>query len=108
ADEVEVDELVPGFERGILGGGSPDRARVVDEDVEGAELCQHLVEGRGQCCALADVAGERVRGDALLAEMLDRVLELVLLARRERGRRPHLAPRLGDLPLNAARAAGKQ
>ena len=44
--------------------------------------------------------------DALLREMLDRVIEFVLLARRERELRAHFAQRLGDLQAEAARAAG--
>ena len=59
AGEVHVHELVPGFERMILGRRAPGGAGVVHQDVDLAESLQHCSGDRRDGFALADVADIR-------------------------------------------------
>jgi hypothetical protein len=54
------------------------------------------------------VAGDREALDAETLEMLDRLFELVALARGERHARAHLPERLGHLQPEAERPAGDE
>ena len=46
AGEVDLQDLLPAFERGVDGGIAVDGAGVVDEDIDAAEVCVHGGEER--------------------------------------------------------------
>jgi len=70
AVRFEVQQLVPGLERMLLGGRAPGGAGVVDENVHLAEFLQDLVGDGCDGLALSHVAHEGGSNNALLLQLL--------------------------------------
>lgn len=69
--QVDVQDLAPGFQGGVLDGRRPGRdARVSDDDVEPPELGHSALQGVGQGVCVADV---HLRGHDAPVERLDRL-----------------------------------
>src|SRR5262249_14974483 len=83
AGQVDVDHLLPAFERVILSRRAPGGARVVDEDVDAAELFARAANDLLDVLGLANVAGHGERPPAEGADPGGRLLATLDLARAE-------------------------
>jgi hypothetical protein len=113
ADEIRAvnvgsDHLVPRLKGHVLEGRTPGGAGVVDEDVDVLELLQNLLDSGLDLVVLRDVAADSHGADAELVEVLERQLEPLFAAGRNRDCGASLTERLGDLQPKAAATARDQ
>ena len=83
------------------GARAPDRAGVVDEHVDAAELAARAVDDRLDLGRVADVAAEAERADAERAQLLGGLLAAVDVARAEDEVGARLGEAFGHLPADA-------
>src|SRR5882672_5077732 len=106
AGDIEVNDLVPSFERILFGRSSPRRTGIVDQDIDPAELRHDPLDDSVRGIGAAEISGERMRRYSKPREMGDGIVEFRFLACDEGDGGAIFAQRFGCLEPETARTAG--
>src|SRR5581483_10591898 len=104
--EVGFDHLVPVLQLHVLNRRAPRGARVVDQNVDAAELRDYIVRKLLHVGGIFYVATEGERLDPELLKLSGSLLASLFFPRAEHDVRAHFSETLGHLPSQANRAAG--
>ena len=106
--EIQIDDLVPRFQRVVYRRGTPGRAGVVDENVDRPECGDNAFDHRRNGSEVRHVADHRQRLDPQGLQVFCRFLQFLRLTRRDGHLGAQFAHRFRHLQAQTARPAGHQ
>ena len=95
--EVRVHDLVPLLKRHFFDRGSPRNARIINKDVDAAEILQSRCHHFLNRCGIFHVAAEGEGLDTQAGQLVGRFLTALLLAGTQRNICSHLRQSFGHL-----------